>query len=160
MSDHVTWLTPAAHQRLTEELAERQGPLRDEITRRSAEAREEGDPKENGGYHAAREEQGKNEARVAHLIHLLEHAKIGTPEVPDGEAHIGRIVTVEFAPDEQETYFLGSSEEAGTSEIEVLSAASPLGDALIGHRIGDEVSYQLPNGRSVTVLLVDVQSAE
>ncbi|MEN9711276.1 MAG: hypothetical protein RL441_1268 [Actinomycetota bacterium] len=158
MTDHITWLTPAAHNRLTEELEERQGPIRDEITKRIALAREEGDLKENGGYHAAREEQGKNEARITHLAHLLEHARVGTPEVPDGEAHIGRVVTVEFATDEQESYYIGSSEERGSSEHEVLSPTSPLGAALIGHRIGDEVSYKLPNGREITVVLVDVQS--
>lgn len=158
MSEHITWLTAAAHNRLTEELEERQGPVREEITKRIALAREEGDLKENGGYHAAREEQGKNEARIAHLIHLLEHARVGTPEVPDGEAHIGRVVTVEFAQDEQETYYIGSSEERGSSEHDVLSPTSPLGSALLGHRIGDEVTYTLPNGRAITVVLVDVQS--
>jgi transcription elongation factor GreA len=158
MSDHVTWLTEAAHNRLTQELEERQGPIRDEITKRISLAREEGDLKENGGYHAAREEQGKNEGRIAHLIQLLEHARVGTPEVPDGEAHIGRVVTVEFAPDEQESYYIGSPEERGSSEHDVLSPTSPLGAALVGHRIGDEVSYKLPNGREISVVLVDVQS--
>ena len=143
MSDHVTWLTEAAHNRLTQELEERQGPIREEITKRIA---------------LAREEQGKNEGRIAHLLQLLEHARVGTPEVPDGEAHIGRLVTVEFAPDEQESYYIGSPEERGSSEHEVLSPTSPLGAALVGHRIGDEVSYKLPNGREITVVLVDVQS--
>ena len=158
MTEHITWLTAAAHNRLTEELEERQGPLREEITKRIALAREEGDLKENGGYHAARDEQGKNEARIAHLKHLLEHARVGTPEVPDGEAHVGRVVTIEFSEDEQETYYIGSSEERGTIDHEVLSPTSPLGEALLGHRIGDEVTYTLPNGRAISVILVDVQS--
>jgi transcription elongation factor GreA len=156
--EHITWLTEAAYQRLQNELTERQGPLRDEITQRIAQAREEGDLKENGGYHAAREEQGKNEARIAHLAHLLEHARIGTPEVPDGEAHIGRVVTIEFAADEQESYFIGSAEEQGSVAHDILSPTSPLGAALIGHRIGDDVTYKLPNGREITVTLVDVQA--
>lgn len=157
MSEHVTWLTQAAFNRLAEELAERTGPIRDEITQRIVTAREEGDLKENGGYHAAREEQGKNEGRIQHLEHLLEHVRVGTPEVPDGEVAIHRVVTVEFAPNDQESYFVGESEESGLTHHDVLSPSSPLGQALIGHRIGDEVTYTLPNGRSVSVVLVDVQ---
>ena len=63
----VTWLTQEAHDRLVGELAEREGPTRVEITKRIEAAREEGDLKENGGYHAAKEEQGKNEARIRQL---------------------------------------------------------------------------------------------
>ncbi|MEY4348474.1 MAG: hypothetical protein RIS43_893 [Actinomycetota bacterium] len=157
MSEHITWLTQAAYDRLANELAERKGPIRDEITKRIVIAREEGDLKENGGYHAAREEQGKNEGRITHLEALLEHARIGAPEVPDGHAAIGRVVTIEFAPGEQESYYIGSAEESAVTHHDVLSPSSPLGDAIIGRQIGDEVSYTLPNGRSITVVLVDVQ---
>ena len=157
MSEHITWLTQAAYDRLAEELAERSGPIRDEITRRVAAAREEGDLKENGGYHAAREEQGKNEGRIQHLQNLLEHARIGAPEVPDGQAAIGRVVTIQFAPDEQESYYIGSAEEAAVTHHDVLSPSSPLGAAVIGHHIGDDFSYTLPNGRQISVTLVDVQ---
>ncbi len=158
MTEHTTWLTQAAYDRLQNELEERKGPVRDEITARISAAREEGDLKENGGYHAARDEQGKNEGRIAHLEHLLEHAKVGTPEVPDGEVHVGRLVTVEFGQDDTETYLIGSAEEASHSPHEVLSPTSPLGQALIGKRIGDEVNYELPNGRVANVILVDVQN--
>lgn len=158
MSEHITWLTPEAHNRLVEELAERQGPIREEITRKIAEARAEGDLKENGGYHAAREEQGKNEARIKHLQYLLENSMVGSPEVPDGEAHIGRVVTIEFSENDTETYLLASAEEKG-AKYEVLSYSSPLGEALIGKRIGDEVEYRLPNGKITRVMLVDVQNS-
>ncbi|MEN9923150.1 MAG: hypothetical protein RIS09_664 [Actinomycetota bacterium] len=158
MSEHITWLTPEAHNRLVEELNERQGPIREEITRKIAEARSEGDLKENGGYHAAREEQGKNEARIKHLQYLLENSMVGAPDVPDGEAHIGRVVTVEFAENDTETYLLASAEEK-SSTYEVLSYSSPLGEALIGKRIGDEVEYRLPNGKIARVMLLDVQNS-
>ena len=159
MTEHVTWLTQAAYDRLQEELAEREGPIREEIVRRIATAREEGDLSENGGYHAAREEQGKNESRIGHLKHLLEHARIGAPEVPDGEAHIGRVVTIEFSPGDQETYLIASTDEREHTSHTILSPTSPLGEALIGHRVGDDVSYKLPNGTVVEVTLVDVQSS-
>jgi transcription elongation factor GreA len=157
MSEHITWLTQAAYDKLAAELADRTGPIRDEITMRIVAAREEGDLKENGGYHAAREEQGKNESRVKHLEALLEHARIGVPEVEDGVAAIGRVVTIEFAPGEAESYYMGSAEEAAVTHHDVLSPDSPLGAATIGHRIGDEISYQLPNGKTINVVLTDVQ---
>lgn len=155
---HVTWLSQAAYDSLVAELAEREGPIRTEITNRIAEARAEGDLKENGGYHAARDEQGHNEGRINHLKALLEHAKVGAPEVEDGVAHIGRVVTIEFAPGDSETYFIGAGSEAEFTKFQVLSPGSPLGEAIIGRHIGDDVEYQLPNGKQITVTLVDVQA--
>ena len=81
-----TWLTQEAADRLAAELAELEGPRRAEIVKKIEAARAEGDLKENGGYHAAREEQGKNEARIKQLKHMLEHAMIGAP--PVGESGV------------------------------------------------------------------------
>ncbi len=78
-SPQTTWLTQEAHDRLAAELEERQTTRRTEITKRIAAAREEGDLKENGGYHAAKDEQGKNEARIRQLRQMLDHAPIGSP---------------------------------------------------------------------------------
>ena len=86
----ITWLTQEAYDRLQAELADREGPTRHEIKKRIEAAREEGDLKENGGYHAAREEQGKNEARVRQLKHLLEHARIGAPEAEPRRGRAGQ----------------------------------------------------------------------
>ena len=152
-----TWLTQEAYDRLAAELADREGPLRAEIVRRIGLAREEGDLKENGGYHAAREEQGKNEARVRQLKHMLEHARIGTPEAAEGEIHVGQVVTVRFAGDDDtETFLLASREEAAHATIDVYSPTSPLGAAVIGKAVGDTASYELPNGRSVEIEITDV----
>lgn len=153
-----TWLTQEAADRLAAELAHLETTGRSEIVKKIESARAEGDLKENGGYHAAREEQGKNEGRISHLENLLKHAKVGTPEVPDGEVHVGRVVTVDFGTGDTDTYLIGSAEEASHSTISVISPTSPLGQALIGKRIGDEVSYELPNGRIANVVLVDVQN--
>ena len=76
MNNSNVWLTQESFDRLTNELNERSGALRSEITKRIELAREEGDLKENGGYHAAREEQGKNEARIRQLKQMLENAQI------------------------------------------------------------------------------------
>ena len=150
-----TWLTQEAFDRLTEELAERSGPRRRTIVKRIEAAREEGDLKENGGYHAAKEEQGKNEARVKVLRHLLENAKIGAPAADDGEVAQGQVVTVRFpAFDDTETFLLGSREEAATTSIDVYSPTSPLGAAVLGRRVGETVAYETPAGKTLEVEIV------
>ncbi len=156
-SPNETWLTQEAHDRLAAELAEREGPLRAEITKRIGLAREEGDLKENGGYHAAREEQGKNEARVRQLKQILEHAKIGVPEAAEGQVVVGQVVTVTFPEGDEETFLLASREEAEHATVDVYSPTSPLGSAVIGRTVGDSTSYELPNGRSITVEITDVR---
>jgi transcription elongation factor GreA len=149
------WLTQDAYDRLQAELAERSGPIRAEIAQKIGAAREEGDLKENGGYHAAREEQGKNEARVRQLTQMLEKARIGTPEVEQGQVHIGQVVTVRFPDGDSETFLLGSREEAAHSSLEVYSPTSPLGSAVTGRRVGETVTYALPNGRELAVEITD-----
>jgi len=157
--DTVTWLTQEAHDRLVGELAEREGPRRVEITKRIEAAREEGDLRENGGYHAAKEEQGKNEARIRQLKHLLEHAQIGVPESAADEVAHGKVVTVRFpAFGDEETFLLGSREEAAHASIEVYSPTSPLGSAVLGRRVGDRATYQLANGKDMDVEIVRVES--
>jgi transcription elongation factor GreA len=149
-----TWLTQEAFDRLQAETEERQGPLRVEITKRIELAREEGDLKENGGYHAAKEEQGKNEARIRVLRHLLENAKIGRPFARDGEVAQGQVVTVRFPDGDEERFLLGSREEAAHASIDVYSPTSPLGGAVLRKQVGDEVNYNLPNGGRITVVIV------
>jgi transcription elongation factor GreA len=153
----ITWLTQEAHDRLQAELADREGPTRHEIKKRIEAAREEGDLKENGGYHAAREEQGKNEARVRQLKHLLEHARIGAPEADHDEVAPGKVVTVRFpAWNEEETFLLGSREEAAHASIEVYSPTSPLGAAVLGQRVGDSATYQPAHGEEMSVEVLKV----
>lgn len=118
----MAWLTQEGYDTLQQELAERSGPRRTEITKRIEAAREEGDLKENGGYHAAKEEQGKNEARIRVLKHMLDNAQVGTPEAHDDEVAHGRVVTVRFVEfDEHETFLLASREEAAHATVEVYS---------------------------------------
>jgi transcription elongation factor GreA len=153
-----TWLTQEAFDRLSAELAERSGPRRDSIVKRIEAAREEGDLKENGGYHAAKEEQGKNEARVRQLRHLLDHARIGTPPAEDGVVAQGQVVTVRFpAFDDTETFLLGSREEAATASIDVYSPTSPLGAAVLGRTVGETVEYDTPTGKPMQVEIVSAE---
>ena len=155
----TTWLTQEAYDRLQSELADRTGPKRAEITKRIELAREEGDLKENGGYHAAREEQGKNEARVRQLKQLLENSQIGAPESEADEVAPGKVITILFtAFGDEETFLLGSREEAAHASIEVYSPTSPLGSAVLGKRIGDTATYTLANGKEMSVEIRNVES--
>jgi transcription elongation factor GreA len=158
MSDTQTWLTQEAADRLTAELEEREGPRRSDIVKKIEAARAEGDLKENGGYHAAREEQGKNEARIRQLKHMLEHAHIGTP--PAGESGVvglGMVVTVDIAGDEMK-FVLGSREIEVGEDIDIYSEKSPLGSAVLGAKIGETVSYTAPNGKAISVAILEAQS--
>ncbi len=156
-TEQETWLTQEAYNRLEDELTERSGPRRAEITKRIEAAREEGDLKENGGYHAAKEEQGKNEARIRQLKHLLENARIGAPASAEDEVAPGKVVTVRFVDfGDEETFLLGSREEAAHASVEVYSPTSPLGSAVTGCRVGDTATYALANGKQMTVQIVTV----
>lgn len=153
-----TWLTAEAHQHLVDELTERSGDRRADIVKKIEAAREEGDLKENGGYHAAKEEQGKNEARIRQLKQLLENANIGTPpDAAAGKATHGTVVTVKFPDGDTETFLLGSREEAVHASIDVYSPTSPLGAAVLGSSVGETVTFELPNGRKLSVDVTNVE---
>ncbi len=159
MSD--TWLSQDAFDRLKGEYDRLAGEGRTTIAKRIEAAREEGDLKENGGYHAAKEEQGKMEARIRQLRHLLETAHVGSPPAADGTVKAGMVVDVTFvggaADGETERFLLGSREQAGDVDIDVYSAGSPLGGAVLGVTVGSQASYRLPNGRTLTVRVDDAQ---
>lgn len=155
------WLTQTAFDRLTAELTERGGPRRREIATRIGLAREEGDLRENGGYHAAKEDQGKNEARIRQLQHILDNAKIGTPpEAASGKATQGTVVTVRFADGDTDTFLLASHEEARHATLDVCSPTSPLGSAVLDRSVGDTASYELPSGQALSVEIMEVRPYE
>ncbi|MDO4255147.1 MAG: transcription elongation factor GreA [Kocuria sp.] len=154
------WLTQEAYDRLKKELDYISGPYRQEIVDRIESAREEGDLKENGGYHAAREEQGKNEGRIAHLTALLETAVVGEKAADDGVVESGMVITAKVAGQNM-TFLLGSREVAedlvGDSNMEVFSDHSPIGAAIKGHKAGETVSYQAPNGKEISVEILEAK---
>ena len=153
-----TWLTQEAFDRRSAELDHLSGEGRTEIAKRIEAAREEGDLKENGGYHAAKEEQGKMEARIRVLTELLRHAKVGDAPESDGAVQSGTVVTATIQGEES-VFLLGSREIVGAdSDLDVYSEKSPLGAAIMGHRVGETVVYTAPNGRDITVTLVRVES--
>jgi transcription elongation factor GreA len=159
-TEHSTiWLTREAFDKLQGELDNLRGPVRSEIVARISAARDEGDLKENGGYHAAREEQGKTEARIRQLEDMLRRAEVGETPADDGVVEPGMKVTYKFvgdSDDEAETFLLGAREMEDTTDgLKVYSPQSPLGSAIIGHQKGDSVTYQAPNGKLLQVEIVD-----
>jgi len=151
-----TWLTQEAADRLAAELAELEGPKRAEIVKRIEAARAEGDLKENGGYHAAKEEQGKMEGRIRQLRHMLEHAIIGTPPSSEsGIVGVGMKIKIDIGGDEMR-FLLGSREIAAT-DLDVYSENSPLGSAILGAKVGETVSYKAPNGRKISVAILEAE---
>lgn len=157
-SDNVTWLTQEAYDQLKAELAYLSGPARTEIAAKIAAAREEGDLRENGGYHAAKEEQGKQELRVRQLTQLLENAKVGEAPAATGVVAPGMVVTIAFDGDPEDTVkFLLASREYASSDIETYSPQSPLGTGVNGKKIGEDAEYELPNGRKAKVRILDAK---
>ena len=156
MSTSKTWLTQEAYDRLKDELTHISTKGREEIVARIAAAREEGDLKENGGYHAAREEQGKLEARIRQLTAMLENAEVGSAPAGDLElVSLGSMVTVEMGGEKIE--FLLGSREIGAEDVKVFSEKSPLGAAVLGKKIGESTDYLLPNGKSNSVKVLAVK---
>src|SRR5690606_19479180 len=127
----TTWLTQESYDRLKGELDHLTTEGRQEIAARIDAARQEGDLKENGGYHAAREEQAKQEARILQLTELLRNALVGEAPPDDGVVESGMVVTAEIAGNER-TFLLGSREAAADVDLDVYSESSPLGLALVG----------------------------
>nr|WP_202497434.1 transcription elongation factor GreA [Streptomyces sp. SID5469] len=157
-SENVTWLTQEAYNQLKAELEYLSGPARTEIAAKIAAAREEGDLRENGGYHAAKEEQGKQELRVRQLTQLLENAKVGEAPAADGAVAPGMVVTIAFDGDEDDTLdFLLASREYASADIETYSPQSPLGSGVNGKKVGEDAQYELPNGKLASVKILKAE---
>ncbi len=160
-SEHSTiWLTQGALDNLHAELEELKGPRRHEVIERISSARDEGDLKENGGYHAAKEEQGQIEGRINQLEDMLRRAEVGETPPDDGIVEPGMVVSYKFVgddDDEAETFLLGAREiEDATEGITVYSPQSPLGAAILGAKPGDTVSYEV-NHKTLQVQVLDAK---
>jgi transcription elongation factor GreA len=162
MTGPTTWLTQDAYDRLSEELAYLKGEGRRLIAAKIAHARDEGDLSENAGYHAAREEQGHQEARIRVLTAMLENAEVGEAPGDADEVTPGSLVTIYYDddPDDDDTFLLGSRELMGLDDsvaLEVFSPQSPLGAAVLGAKVGATVSYTAPSGSQIEVTIVEVK---
>jgi transcription elongation factor GreA len=116
-----------------------------DIAKKIETARELGDLSENGDYHAAKEEQGKMEGRVALLGSMVDNAVIVEDPGDSGVVAPGSIVSIRYkGDDEVERYLLGSIEER--QDLDVISPSSPMGQALVGAKPGETINYEAPGG--------------
>lgn len=147
-STGTVWLTQAKHDDLQAELEKLRTETRAEIVKRVSDARDEGDLKENAGYHAAREELGQIDGRIAQLADMLQRAQVGETPADDGVVEPGMRVKVRLLGVDLEQEFLFGAREMAGDDITVYSPQSPLGQAINGTKVGDTVTYELPNGKS------------
>ncbi|MCU1490290.1 MAG: GreA/GreB family elongation factor [Acidimicrobiaceae bacterium] len=151
-----THLSAEAHARLAAELEDLTTRGRIDIARQIEAARALGDLSENGDYHAAKDSQGKMEARIRQIQAMLDSAVIVEHEASDGTVETGAVVAIRYeGDDEVEPYLVGSIEERREG-VSVISPGSPLGQALLGRRAGETIEYEAPNGKlRVEIVSVD-----
>jgi transcription elongation factor GreA len=158
MSD-VTYLSRSAYERLQAEYYDLTTRARIEIANAIERARELGDLSENGDYHAAKDQQGMQEGRVRQLKKILEFAEV-VDNLEEGVVAVGTIITILYEGDDEdmaEKYLVGSLEEV-SAEHELVSPGSPMGEALVGAKVGDTVSYKAPGG-DIRVKILAVEPA-
>jgi transcription elongation factor GreA len=149
-------LSRETYERLQAELEELTGAGRIDIANKIEAARALGDLSENGDYHAAKDQQGKMEARIRQIQGiLLDAVVVEASGSSDGSVVVGSIVAIDFGDGELETYLVGHIEERH-DEYDVLSPASPLGSSLLGKHAGDTATYEVKgNALTVTIAKVD-----
>ncbi len=151
----MTHLSQEAYERLQAERDDLTTRGRVEIARAIEAARALGDLSENGDYHAAKDAQGKMEARIRQIDQLLSDAHIVDPVASGDTVTAGSVVALRYEGDDDlERYLIGSIEER-RDDLPVISPGSPLGQALLGHVAGDVVEYQAPGG-GLKVEIVEV----
>jgi len=151
----VVWLTQAKYDELEAELDHLRGPGRAEVVQRVSDARDEGDLKENGGYHAAREELGKIDGRIEQLVDMLRRAQVGEPPADDGMVEPGMWVTINLVDHDLRQEFLFGSREMADEGTTVFSPQSPLGQAINGKHRGDTVEYEANPGKRVKAEILE-----
>jgi transcription elongation factor GreA len=153
MTEQRTFLTPAALEKLEAELEQLRTEGRKEIEERMAEARSHGDLRENADYDAAKNDQGLMEARIRKLEHVVNTSEVR--EVEDtGRVEVGCVVTVIDSDGDEMEYFVAAQENK-VAGLLLASPESPLGSALLGRSVEDEVQFEAPAGTmTVTVKAV------
>ena len=140
--------------KLQEEIAALEYELRNELPREILKARAHGDLSENAEYHAAKDRQGFVNARLNQLKkRLAEMSMVDFSKIPHDKVGLGStVVVMDSQKDEEITYFLVTSEEADAAAGKI-STSSPIGRALLGKEVGDEVRVQIPGGMKMLEIL-------
>jgi transcription elongation factor GreA len=139
------YLTPEGKEKLEKELQDLTTRGRKELAERLQHAISMGDLSENADYHKAKEDQGFLEGRIQEIERILHHAEVIQSQTSYNEVALGATVTIQEDGEEPETYQLLGRKEANPREGKI-SHESPIGKALMGHKAGDVVTVNLPNG--------------
>jgi transcription elongation factor GreA len=145
MTQQPTYLTAEGEKKLRAELAELTGPRRDELAQRLRSAIQMGDLSENADYHKAKEDQGFLEGRIQEIEYILRNAIIVEKSHSD-VVTVGSHVTVQEEDFDPETYYLVGAKEADPRNGKI-SNESPIGRALMEHKVGDVVEAETPGGK-------------
>ena len=156
MIDKKHYLTPEGKQNLETELKELKEVGRRELAERLKQAIAMGDLSENADYHKAKEDQGFLEGRIQEIEAILYHAEVIENQSTYHHVEVGARVTIQEADFPPETYHLVGSQEANPSEGKI-SNQSPIGNALIGHKVGDQVKAKLPNGEIIELEILAIE---
>jgi transcription elongation factor GreA len=149
-------LTAEGRQKLVDELAYREGELRDEIVERLKEARSFGDLSENSEYDAAKEEQSQNESKIAEIRQTLSVARVVEDAQHDGiRVSIGTTVELEDERGKKTKFTIVGTTETNSLEHKI-SNESPAGQALIGCGKGDQVEFTTPAGKTKSYTIVSI----
>ena len=150
-------LTQSDVDKITEEIEHRKLVTRPECIAAVKEARSHGDLSENYEYYAARQAHRQNESRIAYLDRMLRFAEIIKDEVAEDEAGLNKRVKIYFEEDDEyETYKIVTSIR-GDSMRGLISPESPLGSALMGHKVGDRVEVKVGGG-SYFVKITEIEN--
>ncbi len=150
-------MSRTTYDRLRAELEELTGEGRIDIAHKIEAARALGDLSENGDYHAAKEQQGKMEARIRQIKGTIVDAVVVDPAAADTTAvAVGTVVELRFEGDETTERFLVGSIEERHDDLEVLSPGSPLGRAVMGAAVGDRRTYEV-NGNQLDIEIISIE---
>jgi transcription elongation factor GreA len=141
-----TYLTPEGAEKLKRELEELKGPRRQELSKRLRSAIQMGDLSENADYHKAKEDQGFLEGRIQEIEYMLRNAVLIEPNGRRDVVGIGSRVTIQEGSEPEETYHVVGAKEADPRKGKI-SNESPIGRALMEHRVGEEVEAETPGGK-------------
>jgi transcription elongation factor GreA len=156
MMNDIHYLTPEGKQKLEAELKRLKTEGREDLAKRLKHAISMGDLSENADYHKAKEDQGFLEGRVQEIEHILHNHEVIDTNAQFDQVSIGAKVTIQEADYPSETYYLVGRKEANPREGKI-SHESPIGKALLGHQIGDQVEVVLPNNETISLKILDIE---
>lgn len=154
--NNVTYLTPEGKAKLEAELAELTTNGRKELADRLKNAISMGDLSENADYHKAKEDQGFMEGRIQEIEAILKTSEVIKEKAKYDDVALGARVTIKEADYPEETYHLVGRNEANPREGKI-SHKSPIGKALLGHRVGETVEAQLPSGSTIQLEILKIE---